>query len=193
MSGIAVFRAASYAASSLLLGGIMEVNADRRTWLQRATSIADFSLKTLSALAIVAAGLWTVWTFVISRSDAENLNLTVATEAVEYDGQVRLLVIHSKPRNLGRTLGRPKRYELFIRQLPNGAAKWNIVDLRTVSPLVSIDMLKTFKAGYEIEPGVEYDDVQLVAVPLGALVAISAEIGFRDGSVIDVHEVLRVR
>jgi hypothetical protein len=76
--------------------------------MRRATDLADLTLKCVTILAIVVGGGWTFWTFVIARTDVDNLNLGVATELIRYQGDLRLLVIHVKPKNIGKVLTRPK-------------------------------------------------------------------------------------
>jgi hypothetical protein len=70
--------------------------------------------------------------------------------------------------------------------------KGKTLELLAINPTVSIDLLRNYVDGYELEPGVEYDDVEVVVLRKGIIVDVEAEIGFDDGSTIDVHRLATI-
>ncbi len=89
----------------------------------------------MTILAIVAGGTWTVWTFFIQRTDVENVSLGVTTDSVEYRGDLRLLVIHVKPKNIGKVLVDPPIFRLTVRRIPLDLPQWKAIDLTPIEPV----------------------------------------------------------
>jgi len=157
--------------------------------LRRAVEIADLVLKCVTIVAIVVGGVW----FVIQRADVENLSLGVTAESVEYRGDLRLLVIHVKPKNIGKVLVEPATFRLVVRKIPLGLPEGKIVELAPIEPMTSFDLLRHDRDGYEMEPNVEYDDVEVVVVPKNIVVHVEAELGFQDGSVVLARTVRAIK
>ncbi len=147
----------------------------------------------MTILAIVAGGTWTVWTFFIQRTDVENVSLGVTTDSVEYRGDLRLLVIHVKPKNIGKVLVDPPIFRLTVRRIPLDLPQWKAIDLTPIEPMPPIDLLRHDREGYEMEPGVEYDDIELIVVPKNIVVHVQAELGFSDGSMVLAQTVRAIK
>ena len=152
--------------------------------LRRAIEIADLVLKGVTIIALMVGGTWTFWTFVIQRTDVENLGLEVTAESVRYGGDLRLLVVHVKPKNIGKVLAQPTTFRLIVRKIPPGIEQGKTIELAEIKPMASIDLLRHDQDGYEMEPGVGYDDVEVLVVQKGIVVHVEAELEFQDGSVI---------
>ena len=153
-------------------------------------------MKCATVLAVVVGAIWAAGTFVLFRSQVENLNLSITTQQVPYTGDLRLLIVHVRPKNLGKVLGRPDTYRLRVKEIPVSGQAWKALQRSELKEILSLNMLRHYPEGYEIEPGVEYDDIEIIVVKKGATLLVSAELGFEypdnDDDNIDVHEVVRI-
>lgn len=68
--------------------------------LQKARDWVDLVLKIMSIIAIIAAGVWAIYQYKITETDASNIQLTVSTEVLKYEGNNRLLLIHTLNRKI---------------------------------------------------------------------------------------------
>ena len=68
-----------------------------------------------------------------------------------------------------------------------------VVDLILKSVTIRIDLLRHDKDGYLLEPGVEYDDVEAVVLPIGTTVDVEAAFIFDDLSEINIHTIAVVK
>jgi hypothetical protein len=68
--------------------------------LQCASAWADFVFKVFSCLAIVIAGVWAAYQFRLFRAAEQNIEIKVAAEFVKYSAELRMLVIHARPKNI---------------------------------------------------------------------------------------------
>ncbi len=163
-----------------------------KTRLERALLITDLALKCVTIIAIVVGGIWAAGTFLLFRSEVENVNLTLSTQQIPY-GELKLLVIHVRPKNLGKVLSSPVTYRVQVEEISGGLPQGSVIERSSLKPIESVDMLRNHPDGYEMEPGVEYDDVEIVPLRKGITVLVTAEFGFEDGSAIDVHEVALIK
>jgi hypothetical protein len=144
-------------------------------------AIIDLILKVVSIAAIVIGGVWTYWNFGLVRTDIPNPALTVSTETAPYDSNLRLLIIHVKPKNIGKVLFQPgkKGFHLVVRKLPKNIQYGQLLELPSGQLFKRIDLLR-HDEGYELEPGVEYDETETLVVSKGDIFYIEAELWFED-------------
>lgn len=161
--------------------------------LQKARDWADLVLKMLSVVAIIAGGLWAYYQFQVTETDASNIQLTISTEVVKYSDENRLLLIHIKPKNIGKVLVTPGKdgLVLTVRKFP-GDYKPGAVDLDKLSEVHRVNVLKKYPDGYELEPGVEYDEVDALIVPKGAVYAVDAVMDLGDNTEVDQMHIVQV-
>lgn len=159
--------------------------------LQKTRDWIDLLLKVMSILAIIAAGGWAIYQFKITDSDASNIQLIVSTDVMNYQGDNRLLLIHVKPRNIGKVRVSPKHLTVTISDLPIGI-KPSVIDLTKLNEKYKTDILDRFKNEYDIEPGVEYDEVVAMIVPKGTMYAVYSEMEFEEGDEVDYTAIARV-
>lgn len=152
--------------------------------LQKAMDWADFLLKVVSIIAIVIGGLWAYFQFDLSRAAIDNIQMTVSSESQPYGNDTRLLLIHVKPKNIGKVLVMPGKsgFVVTVRKIP-GDLKQGVVGLEKIPELYKVDLMKRFPDGYELEPGVEYDEVVAVVVPKRSSYAVKALFGVGDDEV----------
>ena len=136
--------------------------------LQQARDWSDFVLKVCSIVAILAAGAWAFFQFRVTGTTESNIQLTVSTEVLPYGEGTRLLVVHAKPKNLGKVPVEIKKtsFPLVVRAVPS-TEKAGPIFLSKLPESFKIDILQRFPEGYLLEPGVEYDEIFPVVVPLG--------------------------
>lgn len=161
--------------------------------LQKARDWADLVLKAVSVVAIIAGGSWAYYQFRVTETNASNIQLTISTEVVKYSDENRLLLIHIKPKNIGKVLVTPGKdgLVLTVRKLPDDY-KPGAVDLAKLSEVHKVDVLKKYPEGYELEPGVEYDEVDALIVPKGTVYAVDAVMDLGDSSEVDQMHVVQV-
>ena len=73
---------------------------------------------------------------------------------------------------------------ITIRSIPSGA-KAGILDLEKLPEFYKTDLMKRFPDGYDLEPGVEYDEVLALVVPKGSIYSIKALLDFDDNAEVD--------
>jgi hypothetical protein len=153
----------------------------------------DFSLKVISIIAIITGGVWTYFQFYVS--DFGNIQINVSTEYQQHSDGLRLLLIHVKPKNVGKAIYEAKRnkqkFTVKIRNISTGIGK-GVLDLETLPESYNVDLMKRFPDGYEIDPGVEYDEVVAVVVPKDSMYAISAVLDINSEDEVDHTTIVRV-
>lgn len=160
--------------------------------LQRARDWADFFLKSLSMVAIVVGGTWAYYQFQVTDTTASNTQLMVSTESHRYSDDSRLLLIHAKLKNIGKVPVTPDKagFLITVRSIPNNA-KSGVLELESLPEFYKTDLLKRFPDGYELEPGVEYDEVLALVVPKDSMYAIKAVLNLEDNTEVDHTTVAR--
>jgi hypothetical protein len=158
--------------------------------LQKARDWIDVVLKVMSIAAIIAAGAWAYYQFRLADTDASNIQMSVTTEVLKYSGDNRLLMIHVRPKNIGKVMVAPRHLAVTVRDLPVDL-KPGAVDLDKLKERYKADILDRFMGGYEMEPGVEYDEVVTMIVPTG-MYSVGAEMDLGDDYEVDHTTVARV-
>lgn len=134
------------------------------------TSVTDWILKIASIIAIVIGGWWTYHVFGVTAVEDSNLTLSISTDTIGYQGNLKLLVIHARPKNLGKTpieIGGKKAggFHVTIKELPKNIQDGQLLEAEKLSVLVKdVDILRHYHDGYIIEPEGIYDEVE--AIPL---------------------------
>jgi hypothetical protein len=160
--------------------------------IQKARDWADFLLKSVTIVAIIAGGLWAAYQFAIVGSTDSNIQVLVSAESKAYSDTQSLLIIHVKPKNIGKVVVKPGEDGLLVtvRKIP-GEAKDGIMRLDALPVLYSTDLLKRYLDGYEIEPGAEYDEILTIVVPKGTMYAVRAELDLGNEDEVDHTMVVR--
>jgi hypothetical protein len=148
--------------------------------MKRAIEIADLALKVLSCVAIVSAGVWALWVFVVGGATQWQNNITFDTQVLPYHDDLRLLVVHVKSKNPRPTKfelkhGSHDSYVLRVRKLPADAKAGAVFLEDQGDILTTIDLLARAGGDYEFLPGAEMDDFQAIVLPAGTTVALTAD------------------
>lgn len=160
--------------------------------LQKARDWTDFLLKSVTIVAIITGGIWAFYQFAVVGSTDTNVQVLVSAESRAYSDTQSLLIIHVKPKNIGKVLVKPGEDGLLVtvRKIP-GDAKDGIMRLDALPLLYSTDLLKRYLDGYEIEPGAEYDEILTIVVPKGSLYAVRAELDIGNEDEVDHTTIVR--
>lgn len=160
--------------------------------LQKARDWTDFLLKSFAIVAIIASGLWAAFEFSATGRSDTNIQVLVSAESRSYTDTQSLLIIHVKPKNIGKVVVRPGEDGLLVtvRKIP-GDAKDGVMRLDALPLLYSTDLLKRYLDGYEIEPGAEYDEILTIVVPKGSLYAVRAELDIGNEDEVDHTTIVR--
>jgi len=160
--------------------------------LQKARDWTDFLFKSVAIIAIVGGGIWAVFQFALVSSTDTNIQVLVSAESRAYTDTQSLLIIHVKPKNIGKVVVKPGEDGLLVtvRKIPPDA-KDGVMRLDALPLLYSTDLLKRYLDGYEIEPGAEYDEILTMVVPKGSLYAVRAELDIGNEDEVDHTTIVR--
>jgi hypothetical protein len=149
--------------------------------LQKARDWLDLELKSLLLLALVLFGVWAGYRFWIARTSAPMVQLTVSTEYQAFSGDSRLLLIHVKPKNIGKVNVQPGKDGLvvMVRSIAPNAGP-GVLDLEKMREVHKANLTDRFPDDYPLVPGVEYDEVLALVVPKGVTYAIKATLDLGD-------------
>jgi len=173
-----------------------------------AKDVVDIVHKIVTTIAILTAGAWALYTFVIQRTGVWNVALTVTPQIIQYSNTQKLLTVDVALKNVGKVRAKPSGKDgclLSVRRLAGDAKAQNVLaaDMRTgtllrwqdagESVVTDVDMLRHYDPGtYELEPGVEYHELEAVVLPEGSLflVKVSFSAGTNDNDVITEYRLV---
>lgn len=158
-----------------------------RIQLEKVKPWADLLLTVVSLIAIPATGWWAYHNFSVEDTHEANPNISVTAEVMPYDDERRLLVVHIRPRNLGKVpielLGGTRGdISVDIKALPSKSPN-GYLDLEGVPvTFAAHNIVSGFNGGYVMEPGIDYDEIKTFVVPRGVTYVIRAEMDHYDDS-----------
>ncbi len=161
--------------------------------LDRHRDIADLILKYVSTVAIVVGGCWAAYTFLVGENTATIIQLTITSETLQYGGGNGLLVVHVKPKNIGKKLVvlDKQRFDVVITKIPANLSPGMLHPQKNL-PYHVENLMTRFRDGYELEPGIEYDELVSLIVPAGSVYAIRSQLELGDGTEVDQDAIVRV-
>jgi hypothetical protein len=138
---------------------------------------SDIALKWISSLGIVAAGAWAYFNWSSADTNAANVELRLTADTSPYGAGCNLLAVHVRPKNIGKVLVQPGKQgiRVSVAEVPRGLPVGAVAAKQLVPLAEEKDLTKRFKDGYEMEPGVEYDELVLFVVPAGMTLVAQAE------------------
>ena len=155
-----------------------------KTRVEQAKPFADLAFTCLSVAAILVGGWWTYRNFIAEDTHDISPNITVSTEVHAYDDKHALLVVHVKPENPGKVPvvldgGEKGDIDVRIVAIPTGLSggRINLEKLPIVASAKNV--VKRFDR-YVIEPGAEYDEVEMFVMPRGVTYFVTAEMDYYD-------------
>jgi hypothetical protein len=156
--------------------------------LEKVKPWAEFALTCASLLAIPVAGWWAYHNFSVEDTDEVNPNISVSADVLPYDSDRRLLIVHVKPKNVGKVPfeldgGKQGDIDVLVKVIPPKMDSGHIdADKLSLPPpnFTARDIVSRYKGGYVLEPGIEYDEIETFVVPKGTTYLISAEMDHFD-------------
>lgn len=148
---------------------------------------ADFALRVLTFLTILAGGAWAIYQYQIAGATDWANNITLETKVLPYHDNLRLLVIHVKsknPRNYEFDLDSDDgdSYELRIRKVAMDAKLETIIGEDQGELIQKVDFLKESGGAYEFLSGSEMDDMRSIVLPVNTMVQLTAEMQIHTGT-----------
>jgi hypothetical protein len=153
---------------------------------ERSKEIADIALKYVSIAAIVLGGTWAVYQFWITDTTAPNIELSVSVEILDYSPKTQMMVVHVKPKNIGKVLVKleNRNFPVVAREVTNDL-NMGPIDVKKLSISYFTDLRTRFPEGYELEHGVTYNELWAIIVPACSAFAVTATMNLQDGSEVD--------
>ena len=169
--------------------------------LEQVSTIAGIINQIITSLAIIVAGIWAYWNFVVRRTGIWNLQIIVNPEVLPYKNNKRLLVIYVTLKNIGSVKITPgsKGCRVTVYRLEKNGREGKILDWEKGKIIMKeVDILKRYKGkrgylGYEIEPNCEFDEIETLIVKRGDLLLIQADFWWlKNEDVVNDYKVVHV-
>lgn len=135
----------------------------------------------VTIISIPIGGWWAYHNFSITDTAEWNPEIRVSADVLPYDSNSSLLVVHVKPKNIGKVpielQGGVKGGDisLTVSLIPSK----HILGRVNEAELTKVDEIKSFvkelRGDYALEPGVEYDDLKYFVVSKDKLYVVSAQ------------------
>lgn len=170
-------------------------------------TLANFDLKTAleaadfaSKLVISIGGAWAVYQFRWFRIAAFNIQPSLAIERFPYDQNAELLVIHAKAKNIGKTKVAPDEngFRVEVWKIPDSLnidskKGQRFIRVKDENKIFDENIVKIYEdecelgseKGYWLEPGVEYDEVLSLLVPINIKLIVKETIYLKDKTFVD--------
>jgi hypothetical protein len=158
----------------------------------------EFALTCCSLIAIPVAGWWAYNNFTNEDTDEASPNITVSAEVLPYDADRRLLVVHVKPKNAGRVPveldgGAKGDIDVFVKTFPAGLDSGRVNQDKLPVAFSARNIVSKYK-GYDMEPGIDYDEVETFIVPKATTYLVYTEMdNFEEPDIeVDASTVVKV-
>jgi hypothetical protein len=146
-----------------------------RKWLEaNRANIASWSqaISTIvQVIAVCIAGYWTYHLHVVTGETDENVNVSVeATSLPYYSKAQRLLIVHMRPKNVGKvpvTYNKNDDARVVVKLIPDDHPAGAVDMDKLPVAYEKKDLFGRYGDEYEIDPGIEYDEVITFVVPPG--------------------------
>ncbi|MFM0385855.1 hypothetical protein [Paraburkholderia dipogonis] len=148
---------------------------------------ADFALRLLTFVALVAGGAWAAYQYKLTGADDWTNNMTVDAKVLPYHDDLRLLVVHVRsknPRNTTFELESKSHdsYSLTVRKIAADAKVGTVFHEDAGDVIAKVDLLDEASGDYEFLPGAEMDDMQTIVLPAGITVVLTADMEIHNGT-----------
>ncbi|MGP8439943.1 hypothetical protein ACT2FY_32250 [Paraburkholderia fungorum] len=136
-------------------------------------------------MAIPIGGWWVYSNFTAEDTHEANPNITVSAEVQPYDDTRRLLVVHVKPKNLGKVPielhgGNKGDIDVLVKTFPAGLANGRVDQDKLPVAFKALGIISKYSGGYVMEPGIDYDEIQTFIVPKGATYLVYTDMDYFD-------------
>lgn len=155
--------------------------------LDTAKKWVDFLLACGSLLALPIGAWWVVHNFSVEDAHEANPNISVTADVMPYDADRRLLLVHVRPKNVGKIpieLDGGSNGDIKITvgavpaKLPNGPMDTDKLTAQFTVP----NFVSRYPGGYVMEPGIDYDELVPFIVSKAKTYIVRAEMTHYDDS-----------
>lgn len=153
---------------------------------------ADPWSKWMQVVAIVGAAWWAIYNYNLLGTSEPTPVMKVSVEVLPYDADKRLLVVHALPHNVGKVsidVGYPM--SITIKRIPEGEGS-GYIDRDKLPPLFEAKNIIQRYAGYQLDPGVEFEEVEPFVVPAGASYIVEAVLGLKKDEEVGATQLVHV-
>lgn len=167
-----------------------------RPKFETVASLTDWLFKVASIIAIAIGGWWTYHIFDVTAVEESNLTLSISTDIIDYQDSLKLLVIHTRPKNLGKIpveIGGKKAggFHVSIKKLEKNIQGGQWLEAEKLAEFKKVNILRHHPDGYVIEPDGNYDEVEAIPLPKGlylleAVFDLNRDEYFNTYSIVDV-------
>ena len=169
--------------------------------IEKTIQYVELVNKSVTTLAIVVAGAWAYWRYILHRERIWNLEMTLQAEHLNYSVDSELLIIKLKLKNVGKVkiMPGPSGCRVSCRKVPHNVGLGQVVEWKKCDPVIDeIDILRHYRISggypkYEIEPGCEYHESETLVVQKKCVYLLKAEFWWkRDADSIEEYGVIQI-
>ncbi|KGS31165.1 hypothetical protein [Burkholderia pseudomallei] len=140
---------------------------------------AEFALTCASLIAIPVAGWWAYHNFSVENTHEINPNISVSADVQPYDEDRRLLVVHVRPKNVGKVPieldgGKSGDIDVEVKVLPRKLPDGHLDPAKLPVKFPARNIVSRFDGGYVLEPGIDYNEIETFVVPKDATYIVRA-------------------
>ena len=164
------------------------------TRFEKAKNILEIIYKVVSIIAILIAGGWALYHFVLTGERDSNIELVLTTEQIKLNEKSNLLVVHAHPINRGKVpveIGGEEggSFRITVKKIQQTkSGEW--IDQEKLPIFKEVDILRHHKDGYVLEPNGTYDDVESIELPNG-IYHLEANFDMKD-DYFNVYSILKI-
>ncbi len=153
--------------------------------LEKAKLWAEIALTCTSLIAIPVAGWWAYHNFSVEDTHEANPNISVSADVLPYDDDRRLLVVHVRPKNVGKVPieldgGTKGDIDVEIKALPPKLPDGRFDSDKLPIKFSAKNIVSKYAGGYVMEPGIDYDEIEVFVVPRKTTYIVRAEMDHYD-------------
>lgn len=156
--------------------------------LQDLASLTGVVQDVVATLAILTAGVWALWRFVLTREGVWNLELSMEHEVFPYSDDAVLLVVSVIPKNIGKVVihAGSKGLVVYLRRAPADVEPVAMLTPESFGePILTEEILhsrgsRQLVKEYELEPGCSFRHTVPIVVPKSGLFEVRAVFWWRD-------------
>ncbi|WP_416053145.1 hypothetical protein [Cupriavidus basilensis] len=146
----------------------------------------------MQVVAILGTAWWAVYNFNLLGTSEPTPLMKVSAEVLPYDRGRQLLVVHARPSNLGKvSIDVRHPISIAIKRIPEGAGLGHI-DRDKLPVAFEVKDITEGYEGYQLDPGVEFEEVESFVVPADATYIVEAILNLDADTQVGASQVVRV-
>lgn len=169
--------------------------------LSRIVAFTDWLAKAMACVAVMIGAIWSYKLYYDNGDGAPHAALSLKPQALKA-GTQRLLVLHVDVHNVGKVvIDNVKKFDICINPVATDPHKaYDLVEPRQrvdtdkETCAYRIDILRKYTGGYDIDPGVDYEEVEALSLAPG-LYQAEVELYYDDnqqGGAINARQIVAI-